>query len=99
MGNNIELMKDLDGKYQILFIDKGGKKEDVGSKLSDFEIKKPLGQGNFGSVFLVSSKKTKLLYAMKEIKQSYYKSHEEQLKIQKEIKLLENLHHPHVITV
>ena len=98
MGNNIELMKDLDGKYQILFIDKGGKKEDVGSKLSDFEIKKPLGQGNFGSVFLVSSKKTKLLYAMKEIKQSYYKSYEEQLKIQKEIKLLENLHHPHVIT-
>ena len=91
-------MTDTNGKPQILFIDKGGKKVDVGSKKSDFIIQKKLGEGHFGSVSLVTSKLTKKLYAMKEIKENRYKSENQRKEIQKEIKLLENLHHPHVIT-
>ena len=91
-------MTDTNGKPQLLFIDKGGKKVNVGSKLSDFTIVKKLGEGHFGSVNLVTSKITKKLYAMKEIKENRYESEKQRLEIQKEIKLLENLHHPHVIT-
>ena len=98
MGGEIELMTDTNGKPQLLFIDKGGKKVNVGSKLSDFTIVKKLGEGHFGSVNLVTSKITKKLYAMKEIKENRYDSEKQRLEIQKEIKLLENLHHPHVIT-
>ena len=91
-------MMDSNGRPQLLFIDKGGKKINVGSKFSDFNIEKKLGSGNFGSVYLVSSKITKKLYAMKEIKISRYKNEDECKEVEKEIKLLENLHHPHVIT-
>ena len=98
MGGDFEIMADNNGKFQILFIDKGEKKIDVGSKLSDFTIKKKLGEGNFGAVYLVHSKITKKLYAMKEIKPNRYKSEAQRSNIEKEIKLLENLHHPHVIT-
>ena len=98
MGADFELMTDSNGKPQIVFIDKGGKKVNVGSKLSDFVIQKKLGEGHFGSVCLVSSNITKKLYAMKEIKANRYESEEQRLEVQKEIKLLENLHHPHVIT-
>ena len=41
---------------------------------------------------------TKKLYAMKEIKVKRYRSQKEFIQIEKEIKLLENIHHPHVIT-
>ena len=98
MGGEIEFMTDTNGRPQLLFIDKGGKKVNVGSKLSDFTIVKKLGQGHFGSVCLVSSKITKKLYAMKEIIAKRYQSEKQRLEVEKEIKLLENLHHPHVIT-
>ena len=91
-------MTDSNGKPQLLFIDKGGKKVKVGSKLSDFTIVKKLGEGHFGSVCLVSSNITKKLYAMKEIKSGRYQSENQRLEVEKEIQLLENLHHPHVIT-
>jgi len=35
------------------------------AKLSDFEIRKMIGKGTFGKVFLVEQKGTKGLYAMK----------------------------------
>ena len=98
MGSDFELITDSNGSPGILFIDKGGKKVNVGSKLSDFIIQKKLGEGNFGSVYLVLSKITKKLYAMKEIKSNRYKTDQQRLEVEKEIKLLENLHHPHVIT-
>ena len=75
MGGNFEVMMNADGKSQLLLIDQRGKKVDVGSKLSDFNIVKKLGSGHYGSVYLVSSKKTKLLYAMKEIKQTINLGH------------------------
>ena len=91
-------MLDNNGQPQFLCIDKGGQKVNVGSKLSDFTIIRKLGEGHFGSVLLVTSKLTKKLYAMKEIKSSRYQTERQRLQVEKEIKLLENLHHPHVIT-
>ena len=91
-------MLDKDGKPQFLCIDRGGTKVNVGSKLSDFTIVRNLGEGHFGSVKLVTSKLTKKLYAMKEIKTARYKTEAQRKQVEKEIKLLENLHHPHVVT-
>ena len=68
------------------------------NKLSDFTIQRELGKGHFGSVSLVVSNKTKKLYAMKQIKSSMYKNEKEILEVEREVKLLENLSHPHVIT-
>ena len=98
MGADLEFNIGEDGKLNLLFIDKGKKKVNVGNQLSDFNIQRKLGQGHFGSVYLVQSKLTKKVYAMKEIKSERYKNEEQKLEIQKEIKLLENLDHPHVIT-
>ena len=94
----IEPIINADGGFQIKFIDQRHEKIDVGSKLSDFIIEKKLGEGYFGSVSLVSSKKTKLLYAMKEINTSKYKTKKICRLVEREIKLLENLHHPNVIS-
>ena len=90
-------MIDQNGKPIISFIDKGVKKVDVGSKLSDFKIERQLGSGHFGSVQLVRSLITNKLYAMKEIKGSTYKTEDQKKEVEREIKLLENLDHPHVI--
>ena len=98
MKINYEFINDKDNKPLIVFLGKEGKKEDVGSELSDFEIKKKLGEGHFGSVFLVKSKKTNKLYALKEIIATRYRSEAQRIAVEREIKLLENLHHPHVIT-
>ena len=98
MGADFEFMTDSNGRPQIYFIDKGRKKVDIGNKLSDFTIQRELGKGHFGSVSLVLSNKTKKLYAMKQIKSSMYKNEKEILEVEREVKLLENLSHPHVIT-
>ena len=91
-------MLDKNGQPQFLCIDKGGNKVNVGTKLSDFNIVKNLGEGHFGTVKLVTSKLTNKLYAMKEIQLTRYKNEAQRKQVEKEIKLLENLHHPHVIT-
>ena len=98
MKENYQLINDKDNKPLIVFLDKELKKEDVGSKLSDFIVEKKLGEGHFGSVYLVTSKITKKLYALKEIIAKRYRSEAQRLAVEREIKLLENLHHPHVIT-
>jgi len=96
MGADFELSMDSTGKPQLLYIDKGNKTLKVGSKLSDFNIEKKLGKGNFGDVYLVTSKLTKKVYALKEIKGDDYNNNQ-RLEVEKEIKLLELLNHPHVI--
>lgn len=96
MGADFEFKLTDQGEPQLLFIDKGNQKVNVGSRLSDFNIEKKLGQGNFGSVCLVTSKITKKLYALKEIKGDDYDDSQRE-EVEREIKLLENLNHPHVI--
>ena len=98
MGADFDVSFNQNGQPQLLYIDKGKKKTNVGNKLSDFIIQKELGKGNFGSVSLVLSKLTNKVYAMKEIKSNRYKNEEQKLKVEKEIKLLENMNHPNVIT-
>ena len=98
MGADVEIMQDTNGRFSLSFIDKGNKKVNVGGKLSDFIVERELGKGNFGSVKLVTSKITHKLYAMKEIKSTRYNSEETCREVEKEIKLLENLDHPNVIT-
>jgi serine/threonine protein kinase len=94
----MEFMIDDNGLPKFLAIDKGGQNVNVGSRLSDFAIVRSLGEGHFGSVKLVKSNITNKLYAMKEIKASRYQSEKQRQAVEKEIKLLENLHHPNVIT-
>ena len=96
MGADFELSTDSSGKPQLFYIDKGNKNINVGSQLSDFTIIKELGKGNFGSVYLVTSKLTKKVYALKEIKREMYND-EQRLEVEKEIRLLKDLNHPHVI--
>ena len=98
MGADFDFTISQDGQPQLLYIDKGHKKVDVGNKLSDFIVQRQLGKGHFGAVFLVTSKLTNKVYAMKEILQDRYNGEDQRKEIQKEIKLLENLKHPHVIT-
>ena len=98
MGNDFDFTIDQFGRPQLLYIDKGKKKSNVGNKLSDFIIEKKLGQGNFCCTYLVTSKLTNKVYAMKEIKSERYANEAQKLEIQKEIKLLENLNHPNIIT-
>ena len=90
MGSDYDLTIDQNGQPQLLYIDKGKKKTNVGNKLSDFIIEKKLGEGHFGCVYLVTSKLTNKVYAMKEIKCDRYANEAERLEIQKEVKLLEN---------
>ena len=98
MGADFDFTIGQDGQPQLLYIDKGHNKVNVGNKLSDFIVERELGKGHFGAVFLVTSKLTKKVYAMKEIKQNRYNDEDQRKEVQKEIKLLENLKHPHVIT-
>ena len=98
MGADFDFSLDENGKPQFLFIDKGKKKLNVGNKLSDFNIEKQIGKGNFATVYLVKSKITNKVYAMKEIKAERYSNESQRKEVQKEIKLLENLDHPNIIT-
>ena len=96
MGADYEFTIDSSGKPQLFFIDKGNTNINVGSKLSNFTIEKELGKGNFGSVYLVTSKLTKKVYALKEIIGEMYNG-AQKLEVEKEIRLLKDLNHPHVI--
>ena len=58
MGTDYDFTINQNGQPQLLYIDKGKKKTNVGNKLSDFTIEKELGKGHFGSVYLVTSKLT-----------------------------------------
>ena len=51
------------------------KKRNVEAALSDFEIKKRIGEGTFGKVFLVEHKETQILYAMKCIRKDLIIEH------------------------
>ena len=99
MDSDFEIIVDSNDQPHFYDIDK--KKKDninVGNKLSDFIIQRKLGEGHFGSVNLVISLKTNKLYAMKQIKSSLYRNQQEYLEVVREVKLLENLNHPHIVT-
>ena len=94
MGASSDLRKNEEGRLIEETIDKSFRSsKNIGKNINDFEIIEKLGEGRFGIVYKVKSKITKKLYAMKklEIKK------DNEPTILREIKLLEDLNHPHVI--
>ena len=66
-------------------------------KISDFTIKKELGAGSFGHVYLVSHKKTKVQYAVKAIDKRNKTNIEEKPYFRREVEVMYKIHHPNVV--
>ncbi|ETO28001.1 hypothetical protein RFI_09133 [Reticulomyxa filosa] len=65
--------------------------------LQDFEIGKRLGRGKFGKVYLAREKQSQFIIALKVLwKQSLIK-HDVEHQLRREIEILANLRHPHII--
>ena len=90
-------VKDSEGKEYILF-DESELYDDkeMGDTLEDFEILQILGNGSYGFVAKARSLKNKKVYAMKKIDLNKLGSDKERELCQREMKLLENLHHPNI---
>lgn len=78
------------------------RKRDIVEKeveLQDFEIKKIIGKGAFGKVFLVQHKLTQAIYAMKTIRKDVVLEQDffSNLKLEKDI--LYNVEHPFIVSM
>ena len=67
------------------------------TKISDFDIKKELGSGAFGHVYLVVHKKTNAQYAIKAIDKRNKMNVEETPYFKREIEVMYKVHHPNVV--
>ena len=63
-------------------------------KKSDFNIIKELGIGSYGTVYLVSHKKTKAKYALKMIDKKEPENLEERESFNREVEIMYKLNHP-----
>ena len=66
-------------------------------KKSDFDIIKELGIGSFGTVYLVSHKKTKAKYALKAIDKRVPENLEEKENFRREVEIMYKLNHPNIV--
>ena len=66
-------------------------------KKSDFNIIKELGMGSFGTVYLVSHKKTKAQYALKAIDKTVEENLEEKANFNREVEIMYKLNHPNIV--
>ena len=66
-------------------------------KKSDFDIIKELGVGNYGTVYLVSHKKTKAQYALKAIDKTEEENIKEKVVFNREIEIMYKLNHPNIV--
>ena len=66
-------------------------------KKSDFNIIKELGEGSFGTVNLVSHKKTKAVYALKAIDKSVPENIEQKANFNREVEIMYKLNHPNIV--
>ena len=66
-------------------------------KKSDFNIIKELGMGSFGTVYLVSHKKTKAQYALKAIDKTLEENLEEKANFNREVEIMYKLNHPNIV--
>ncbi len=73
------------------------KKLEPEPKIQDFEIKKELGVGSFGKVYLVIHKKTNVKYAIKAIDKRNKTNQEEKPYFRREIEIMYKVHHPNVV--
>ena len=66
-------------------------------KKSDFNFIKELGIGSFGTVYLVSHKKTKAKYALKAIDKRVPENLEEKESFNREVEIMYKLNHPNIV--
>ena len=64
---------------------------------SDFDIIRELGMGTFGTVYLVSHKKTKAKYALKAIDKTIPDNIEEKANFNREVEIMYKLNHPNIV--
>jgi len=64
--------------------------------MSDFKIEKVLGKGSFGSVYLVTRKKDKKIYALKTVILEKLNKKEQENSVN-EVRILASINHPNVI--
>ena len=72
------------------------KKDDVGNKLSDFEIIKELGKGSYGTVYTVKSLLNSNIYVMKKMEINHLK-HRQQQECYREVSILKKVSHKNII--
>ena len=65
--------------------------------ISDFEIKKELGIGSYGKVYVVMHKKTKAEYALKMIDKLDKINQEDKAYFNREIEIMYKLNHPNIV--
>ena len=65
--------------------------------ITDFEIKKELGIGSYGKVYLVMHKKTKAEYALKMIDKLDKINQEDKAYFNREIEIMYKLNHPNIV--
>ncbi|CAD8085161.1 unnamed protein product [Paramecium sonneborni] len=63
----------------------------------DFEVIQGLGQGAFGKVFKVRHKKTKMIFALKQIAKKQIKQQKMTQQIINEVKIMYGLEHPNIV--
>ena len=71
----------------------------MAASLQDFQIRKMIGKGTFGKVFLVEHVTTKKLYAMKCIRKDIILENEQMENIQLEKDILRSIDHPFLVNM
>ena len=69
------------------------------AKLEDFVIKKMIGKGSFGKVFLVENSTDQHLYAMKCIRKDVILEHDQLENIRLEKDILNKINHPFLVNM
>ena len=72
------------------------KKDEIGNKLSDFEIIKELGKGSYGTVYTVKSLLNSNIYVMKKMEINHLK-HRQQQECYREVSILKKVSHKNII--
>ena len=72
------------------------KENDVGNKLSDFEIIKELGKGSYATVYKVKSHLNSNIYVMKKMELNHLKPRQQQ-ECYREVSILRKVSHQHII--
>ena len=88
---------EMEMEKHIILEQTNPKKENIGSKIDDFEILQILGRGKYGFVSKVKSKINQKIYAIKVTDFSLIKDELERQVLRNEIEIISNLDSPHII--